>query len=108
MAVKEAVSFVLQNFMLNKDAVHRNYLSRTFGVNKVISTIVDKANLPKISPHGLRHTHAIMMLEIGNDIKIVSDRLGHSSLNITTDVYLHITKKHEKESILRLESCLKD
>ena len=80
----------------------------TFGVNKVISTIVDKANLPKISPHGLRHTHAIMMLESGNDIKIVSDRLGHSSLNITTDVYLHITKKHEKESILRLESYLKD
>lgn len=80
----------------------------TFGINKVISTIVDKANLPKISPHGLRHTHAIMMLESGNDIKIVSDRLGHSSLNTTTDVYLHITKKHEKESIIRLESYLKD
>ncbi|MFP7469971.1 site-specific integrase [Niallia taxi] len=80
----------------------------TFGVNKVISTIVNKANLPRISPHGLRHTHAIMMLESGNDIKIVSDRLGHSSLNITTDVYLHVTKKHEKESIKRLESYLKD
>lgn len=78
----------------------------SFGVNKVISTIIAKANLPKISPHGLRHT--IMMLESGNDIKLVSDRLGHSSLITTTDVYLHITKKHEKESILRLESYLKD
>jgi integrase len=59
----------------------------TFGVNKVISTIVEKANLPKINPHGLRHTHAIMMLESGNDRKIVSDRLGHSSLN-TLESYL--------------------
>ncbi len=58
-----------------------------FDVNKVISTIVEKANLPKINPHGLRHPHAIMMLESGNDRKIVSDRLGHSSLN-TLESYL--------------------
>lgn len=54
---------------------------------QVISTIVEKANLPKINPHGLRYTHAIMMLESGNDRKIVSDRLGHSSLN-TLESYL--------------------
>ncbi|WP_235907332.1 site-specific integrase [Niallia circulans] len=102
---KHGINYVQTNYVIT---TWNGTPMGTFGVNKVISTIVDKANLPKISPHGLRHTHAIMMLESGNDIKIVSDRLGHSSLNITTDVYLHITKKHEKESILRLESYLKD
>ncbi|MDU1848549.1 MAG: tyrosine-type recombinase/integrase [Niallia nealsonii] len=77
-----------------------------YGINKVMKTIIDKTNLPKISPHGLRHTHAIMMLESGNDIKVVSERLGHSALIVTSDVYLHITKKHEMESVNRLEKYL--
>lgn len=102
---KHGINYVESNYVIT---TWNGTPMGTFGVNKVIRTIVDKANLPKISPHGLRHTHAIMMLESGNDIKIVSDRLGHSSLNITTDVYLHITKKHEKESILRLETYLND
>ncbi|QOK28027.1 site-specific integrase [Cytobacillus oceanisediminis] len=77
-----------------------------FGVNKVIDSIVEKANLHHITPHGLRHTHAIMLLESGADIKFVSDRLGHSSINMTADVYLHVTKKHEEVSVQRFESYL--
>jgi integrase len=77
-----------------------------FGVNKVIQTILKKTNLHHITPHGLRHTHAIMLLESGADIKMVSDRLGHNSIDMTANVYLHITKKHEKETIQKLESYL--
>lgn len=54
----------------------------------------------------MRHTHAIMMLESGADIKMVSDRLGHNSIDMTANVYLHITKKHEEASILKLEAYL--
>ncbi|WP_367976435.1 tyrosine-type recombinase/integrase [Niallia sp. RD1] len=77
-----------------------------YGINKVLKSIIDNTDLPKISPHGLRHTHAIMMLESGNDIKVVSERLGHPALNVTSDVYLYITKKHELESVNRLEKYL--
>jgi integrase len=77
-----------------------------FGTNKIVDSILKKTNLHHISPHGLRHTHAIMLLESGADIKTVSDRLGHSSINMTANVYLHITKKHEETSILKLESYL--
>ncbi len=79
----------------------------TFGVNRVMEAILKKTNLHRISPHGLRHTHAIMLLESGIDIKTVSERLGHPTINMTADVYLHITKKHE-ESILKLERYLND
>ena len=47
-----------------------------------------------------------MMLESGNDIKVVSERLGHPALNVTSDEYLYITKKHELESVNRLEKYL--
>lgn len=77
-----------------------------FGVNKVIDAILGKTDLHHITPHGLRHTHAIMLLESGVDIKSVSNRLGHASINMTADVYLHITKKYEEESVLKLERYL--
>lgn len=77
-----------------------------YGVNKVIDSILKKTNLHHITPHGLRHTHAIMLLESGADIKFVSDRLGHSSVEMTANVYLHITKKHEEASVLKLEAYL--
>ncbi|MBT2254009.1 tyrosine-type recombinase/integrase [Priestia megaterium] len=75
-------------------------------VNKIITSIAKKSNLHHISPHGLRHTHAIMLLESGADIKFVSDRLGHTTVKMTADVYIHITKKYEQENILKLESYL--
>lgn len=78
----------------------------SFGVNKVIDGIIKKSNLHHITPHGLRHTHAIMLLESGADIKFVSDRLGHSNISMTADVYLHITKKYEEENVIRLEQYL--
>ncbi|HWO96862.1 MAG TPA: tyrosine-type recombinase/integrase [Bacillus sp. (in: firmicutes)] len=77
-----------------------------FGVNKTIESILKRTNLHHISPHGLRHTHAIMLLESGADIKLVSGHLGHTSIDMTANVYLHITKKHEEESVIKLESYL--
>jgi integrase len=78
----------------------------TYGINKAINTILAKTNLHHISPHGLRHTHAIMLLESGVDIKTVSTRLGHTTVDMTANVYIHITRKHEEASVLKLEAYL--
>lgn len=56
--------------------------------------------------HTLRHTHAVMLLESGVDIKTVSDRLGHTKINMTADVYLHVSRKQEDEAVLKLEKYL--
>ncbi|MCO7128236.1 site-specific integrase [Sporolactobacillus shoreicorticis] len=77
-----------------------------YGVNKVINMILAKTNLHHITPHGLRHTHAIMLLESGADIKSVSVRLGHSSVEFTADVYVHFTKNLENELVSNLEAYL--
>lgn len=52
-----------------------------------------------LSPHALRHSHAVHLLESGANIKYVSQRLGHASIKTTADTYIHITKKLEDESI---------
>jgi len=75
-------------------------------INKILAKICKKANLPIIGPHALRHTHAVMLLESGVDIKTVSDRLGHTKINMTADVYLHITRKQEEEAVAKLEKYL--
>jgi site-specific recombinase XerD len=64
--------------------------------------MAEKANLSPIGPHALRHTHAVMLLESGVDIKTVSDRLGHTKINMTADVYLHVSE----EAVLKLERYL--
>ncbi|WP_236628095.1 tyrosine-type recombinase/integrase [Sporolactobacillus terrae] len=77
-----------------------------YGVNKVINMILAKTSLHHITPHGLRHTHAIMLLESGADIKSVSDRLGHANVTMTANVYVHFTQNLENEMVSNLDAYL--
>ncbi|GIN60486.1 site-specific integrase [Robertmurraya siralis] len=76
-------------------------------LNKIIREICDNVKMTRIGPHALRHTHAVMLLESGVDIKTVSDRLGHTKINMTADVYLHVSRKQENEAVNKLEHYLK-
>lgn len=52
--------------------------------------------------HDLRHTHATWLLEDGFHPKVVSERLGHSSIRITLDTYSHVIKGIQKEAMRKL------
>ncbi len=56
-------------------------------VGKVFDTRVRSAGVPKIRLHDLRHTHATLLLAAGANAKVVSERLGHSSVAFTLDTY---------------------
>lgn len=60
-------------------------------INNVLSRIIRKHSLRKISPHGFRHTHATLMIEIGVDPVNTAKRLGHASSQMTLDTYSHST-----------------
>jgi integrase len=51
---------------------------------------VASSGLPDVGMHGLRHTHATMLLEAGVPLKVVSERLGHSTISITAGTYQHV------------------
>ena len=57
------------------------------------------ASLPKITPHGFRHTHATLLLSAGASVKEVQYRLGHEKVQTTLDVYTHLTKQDQKATI---------
>ncbi|MFJ5750092.1 tyrosine-type recombinase/integrase [Peribacillus frigoritolerans] len=71
------------------------------------SRILKRAELPSLPIHSLRHTHAVLQLEAGADMKYVQKRLGHGSVAITSDVYAHISKKLEKKNIDKFEEYTK-
>jgi site-specific recombinase XerD len=65
-----------------------------------------KSGVQHISPHVLRHTHAVHLLEAGADIKYVADRLGHTDTKITMNIYLHVSKKIEHDAMSLYEARL--
>lgn len=67
------------------------------------------ANLPtSLTPHSLRHTHASLLAEAGEDIEVIQKRLGHKNDQITRDIYMHVTKKRKKETPLRFEKFMEE
>lgn len=80
---------------------------RTNVVREYFKTVCKRAGVPVLSPHALRHTHAVHLLEAGANIKYVSERLGHASIKITADTYLHITQKIEDDALELYQRYLK-
>jgi integrase len=58
-------------------------------VEAALRRACDRLNLPRLTPHGLRHLHASILLHQGLSIPEVSKRLGHASPAITMSVYAH-------------------
>ena len=67
-----------------------------------VTKISDDLNL-NFRLHDLRHSHASLLLEADVNIKVIQERLGHSKINTTLDVYSHVSQKLEQESINKLE-----
>ncbi|RFB31710.1 tyrosine-type recombinase/integrase [Brevibacillus sp. VP] len=65
--------------------------------------VCKRASVTILSPHALRHSHAVHLLESGVNIKCVSERLGHASVKVTADTYLHVTKKIEDDALSQYE-----
>lgn len=68
-------------------------------VNDILGRYCKAANIPVISVHGLRHTHASLLLFAGVSIASVARRLGHSSMTTTQKTYLHIIQELENKDV---------
>lgn len=67
-------------------------------VTKRFRDLAGEAGLPRIRLHDLRHTHATLALEAGVHPKIVSERLGHSTVSLTLDVYSHAVPHMQRDA----------
>jgi integrase len=64
-----------------------------------------KAKVKVIRFHDARHTHASLMLQQGVPLKVVSERLGHSSMSVTADVYAHIIPGMQENAAQRFDAA---
>lgn len=67
--------------------------------NDLLARRCEQAGVPTISMHGLRHTHASLLLFAGVSIASVARRLGHASMNTTQKTYLHIIQELENKDV---------
>lgn len=68
-------------------------------VNDLLARHCSRLNIPVISIHGLRHTHASILLFAGVSIASVARRLGHASMTTTQKTYLHIIQELENQDV---------
>ena len=88
-------------------------LRNPVSVSQMFSRRVDKARaklgadtLPRIELHGLRHTHATILLEAGENPKVVQERLGHTTITTTMDVYSHVTPTMQRAAVDRFSAAV--
>ena len=68
-------------------------------INGILERYCKKLEIPVISIHGLRHTHASLLLFAGVSIASVARRLGHASMTTTQKTYIHIIQEMENKDI---------
>ncbi len=75
-------------------------------VNNMLKRVLERAGIPKVRFHDLRHTFATLALQNGVDIKTVSGMLGHFSAGFTLDTYAHVTTVAQKEAVQTMGNVL--
>ncbi|TDL33809.1 site-specific integrase [Macrococcoides bohemicum] len=80
-------------FVKGKDKIYNST------VNSRLTYLCKKSNIPEISIHGLRHTHASLLLFAGVSIASVARRLGHASMTTTQKTYLHVIQELENQDV---------
>lgn len=77
-------------------------------VTKRFARLVRDSGLPTIKFHGLRHTHATVLLRALVHPKVVQERLGHSSIQVTLDVYSHAVPALQGDAAIRFAEIVDD
>lgn len=70
------------------------------------ATLIEAAGVPRIRLHDARHTHATLLMERGVHLKVVSERLGHTGIQITADVYSHVSPAMQEHAAAEIDAAL--
>lgn len=109
-------TYLMLGFNINKSnqlmfATRNNTFKSLNTPSKWLRAIVSDANehganLPKLTIHGFRHSHASALFSAGASIKEVQERLGHEDAQTTLNIYTHVTEKQGQEAVQKLVNFL--
>ena len=75
-------------------------------VNRALEAVLRRAGLPQLRFHDLRHSHATLLLKEGVNPRVVQERLGHSTVSLTLQVYSHVLPDLQAEAAEKLDRTL--
>jgi integrase len=100
----------LELFYQDRDLVFANENGSPFdpddlsrGFRRLIKSSL---HIPHVRFHDLCHSHATLLIQQGEHPKVISERLGHSSITITMDLYSHVMPNMQKEAAQKLDDFL--
>jgi integrase len=85
---------------INGELPSQKYYSRAF------SDLANQVGMPRLSFHGLRHTHASQLIDAGVDIVTISKRLGHAKPDITLRVYAHMFRNDDSKAAEAINTAM--
>ncbi len=84
-------------FSRNVERIEQNYIRRVF------KRVLDRAGMRDIRIHDIRHTFASILLSLGETPVYVKEQLGHSSIQVTADIYGHLIPSSNRAAVNRLD-----
>src|SRR5690606_15236880 len=90
------------NFVLSYNGVPTN----KYTINHILKRHAKLAGVQRITPHGLRHSHASLLIHMKEDPIILKERLGHSDIQITLGTYSHLYPNRDFELANRLNNVI--
>lgn len=75
-------------------------------IRRHFKPLARQLGIPSLRPYDLRHTCATLLLAAGENVKVVSERLGHSTATLTLDVYSHVLPDMQQRACEKLEKLL--
>lgn len=99
-ALDEWIELDLVICALNGNRVFPSNLTKFFKKDII------NAGVPDIRFHDMRHTHATMLMEQNVNVKVVSERLGHSRISITLDTYSHVLPNMQRDVATNIDEII--
>lgn len=84
-------------------SVHEGNVLRWNYIQNELTNVTKEAGLPRLTMHALRHTFATRCIEAGMRPKTLQVLLGHSSVDFTMNLYVHVTPEQKEKEVLRVE-----
>ncbi len=100
---KSVIGFQKEWFIFS---THKETPTRYHKVLRYFNKVMQTSNLPKITMHDLRHSHASLLINAGADPLLVSSRLGHTDVTTTLNIYSHFFPERENTIITILDEYL--
>ena len=107
---KNKTDFVFTGYdgnLYTKSAIQRLFRAFNRDYNHYISKYnKDESEKVNFTMHQFRHTFCTMMYDAGVDVKTAQDILGHSSVNVTLDIYTHLSREKKNINIDKMNSYI--